>query len=671
MLFSRVFPEWEVGLNRKHSDITIILPEIDDDTVRDKSGNASSTNLSNRKGQGYRWIGYKTGKNKFLKLEAKSAEAVVSGLYALLQEQLGVKFIHPKQTLIAPQKIWPLKDNFSFSGQPLFPNRGFHLHTLHPVELTEQLHNPDYPDAFDDVAAYLDWLARNGQNSFQFFLLRGIDRKAWIPHIKRIVEYAHLRGIRCGVEISISMLQQQAFQVVTLLCPYPPHKKQVEDTLEWLFQIPWDFITVESMTGEHLPLIGKISPGTQRHLEKLVVEQYKRPLLFATHVIGESGGLKVRRPFNPSSGILIHTVMCYSVSEPRAPVYGNKNQRFMLDAAREEIKKRETWYWPESSYWVAFDSSVPLFLLPYLESRWNDINTMHELRLDGHLTFSTGWEWGYWLVDWSIARWSWLYSYNGKSIKNSPTSTMAEIFKDPVMARDWKRALDVQNHFLKELELIRYMSASTPFAEFPLPLSRPFQPAPCFSYRWLLKKATPEKVQEILKGPVTDLERYASSMHVIIGRLERRACLLQTKKNNNQELKQLSDELITALKVSALRAEHRALTLRAIASKRRGGAAYKGRFGDFNQYLSKARELRWQAMILVREREAYYRYPVELLAGKRQSLTAYPFGYLYTTGNLFFWEREEEQARSERFDPFFMNIWDIRKTIGFESLFFK
>jgi len=113
--------------------------------------------------------------------------------------------------------------------------------------------------------------------------------------------------------------------------------------------------------------------------------------------------------FDSKTGLLLHSVMCYSVSEPKAPVYGNVNQRFVLERAKQENSRRETWYWPESAYWVAFDNSVPLFLLPYLDARWGDMETMERIGVANHLTFSSGWEWGYWLIDWSIARWSWRY----------------------------------------------------------------------------------------------------------------------------------------------------------------------------------------------------------------------------------------------------------------------
>ena len=422
-LLRRIFPQADITLNRAG---TVIL-QLPDRMTRAAMGSLPD--------QGYHWRSSREGARTVLHLHAVSPEGVSAGLYGLLQEQLKIRFVHPRQTVFPHYRNWPLPVAFSFSGQPRFRHQGFHLHTLHPMELTEQLHDPHHPGGFEDVAAYLDWLARNGQNSFQFFLLREVDRAAWPAHARRIVAYAHSRGIRCGVEISLAMLQQQAFQAITLLQPLPTHRRQVEQTLAWLFQAPWDFITLESMMGEHLPLISRLLPSAQRHLEQLVDRQYGRPLLYATHVIRGRGDEKVRRPLHPASGILIHTVMCYAASEDKAPVYGNRNQCFMLEAARAEVAGRQTWYWPESSYWVGFDSSVPLLLLPYLDSRWDDIQVMGKVGVHGHLTFSTGWEWGYWLVDWSIARWSWQYRDNGRLRGTSPLSRLDELLPDRELRR--------------------------------------------------------------------------------------------------------------------------------------------------------------------------------------------------------------------------------------------
>ena len=67
---------------------------------------------------------------------------------------------------------------------------------------------------------------------------------------------------------------------------------------------------------------------------------------------------------------------------------------------------RRVKYHPESAYWISADVDVPLFLPEFLYSRWLDVhNLVSEARqnglppLYGHLMFSSGHEWGYWLTE--------------------------------------------------------------------------------------------------------------------------------------------------------------------------------------------------------------------------------------------------------------------------------
>jgi len=368
---------------------------------------------------------------------------------------------------------------------------------------------------------------------------------------------------------------------------------------------------------------------------------------------------------------MIHTVMCYSASEPKAPVYGNKNQRFMLEAAIAESKRRETWYWPESSYWVGFDTSVPLLLLPYLDARWSDIETMSALGVSGHLTFSSGWEWGYWLTDWSIARWSWQLKDNGRIRPTAPLSRLAELNRDRELQRLIEQALRLQNRYLKGKELLRFMAALTPFSELPPPFNKPFQPEPKFRYAWLLNDATPTEAAEALTQPVADLERYALRMGEVVGLLEGRIGQMRAAGRIEGTQLTLMSELERGLRVTSLRAGHRALTLRALLAKRREHAGNSNHSSASGPLLARARLLRQQAQSLVQRQEGIYRYPLDQVARRRVSMTAYPFGYLYPASRLYFWEREEEQIEHERFDALFMNLWDVRRTLGLGSLFFK
>ena len=416
-LLRRGFPNARVTLNAPGSRIRIVLPEAEQLLQHSVQRKKQHTRypLLHSPWQGYRWNSHRDKRGIELRLHASSLQGVACGLYGLLQERLGFKFIHPRQTIFPHHNSWPLPPNFQWKAAPRFEKRGFHLHTLHPTELAEQLNNPDYSSALADVKEYLDWLARNGQNVMQFYLLRGADTVAWTDHAQRFVGYAHSRGIMVGVAFSLSMIQQRAYQAINLLRAFPSYHSQIDASLARLFLVKWDFVTLEPTMGEYLPDLGTLLPETFDYLVSQVTGRYRTRLFYATHVIRRAterlpSCLSEPSRTGPGIGILIHTVMNYAVTDPKAPVYGNKNLAFMLERAVLEIKSHETWYWPESSYWIAYDSSVPLLLLTYLDARWRDMNTMEKIGIPGLLTFSSGWEWGYWLIDWSIARWSWRYT---------------------------------------------------------------------------------------------------------------------------------------------------------------------------------------------------------------------------------------------------------------------
>lgn len=657
-LLKQGFPSARVSLNDRRAAIRLVLPE----PVPTPPG----TTL-NSKDQAYCWTSRAVGGAIVLSLSATSSEGIRNGLYGLLQERLGYRFIHPRQTIVPRHGTWPLPRRFHWRAIPRFANRGFHLHTLHPIELTSQIHEPDHPGAQADLRQYVDWLARNGQNTVQFFLLRGIDRERWPLHARELVKYAHQRGVRVGVEISLSMLQQQAFQAVKLLRPF--HRRQIDRSLEWLFQVPWDFVTLESATGEHLPRLDRLTPSLRNHVAERVTRRYGARFFHATHVIRPGGREANGKPptvndLPPSAGILVHTVMCYSASEPKAPVYGNCSQRFMLTLAGREALRRETWYWPESSYWVAFDNSVPQFILSYLTARHQDITTMERLGVDGHLTFTSGWEWGYWLVDWSIARWSWRHVTGGREEPTAPLSVLGSLFPGQRSRQLWNEALSLQEHYLKGRELLRYTAALAPFSEMPWPFNKPFQPEPPFRYNWLLNSADDTEARAVIRGPVADLEEFSTKMERLAADIGR-----ESERQDSDELTRIGRELERSLRVTALRAKHRALTIRAIFAQRKlSKAARPGNAATL--HLSEAARVRQRTLAMVKEQEAGYRYPTADLARRRPDLTAYGFGYLYPVSELHFWRREEEQARQGRYDARFMNLWDFRRTLGLESLFF-
>ena len=693
-LLKKGFPSAAVSLNNPNAlvHITVSAGSGENRALQDSFAKDRAYNYLQYPGHQYQWVStFKNGR-VVLSLKSPSFQGVSFGLYGLLQEKLGFKFYHPKKTIVPFHKQWPLPVNFDWQAFPRFDKNGFHIHSLHPIELEEQLHNPDYPHAAEDLKEYIDWLARNQQNTFQFYLLRDIDRSRWIRHTADLVSYAHKRGIEAGLEFSLFKIQQHAFQALKLLRFFPSYKHQIDNTLSWIFRVNWDFVTVDFSMGEYLPDIGELMPGLKTYLIRQVTEKYKTKLMAPTHVIGSQHWCRTG-PSDPGenasnygylkTGILIHTVMFYAIDEPAAPVYGDINFRDMLCRAINENKQRETWYWPESAYWVSFDNSVPLLLLPYLDARWSDMNTMKRIGVDNHLTFSSGWEWGYWLVDWSIARWSWSHIENGSVQKTSPLSVLEDLFPDTRMRLLFQRALELQNYYLKNRGLIGFMSALDPSAELPWPFNSQFQPRPFFSSSWLLYKASDAEAEKIAASTVSELETYAREMNAVVKGLEletERIYTVKTVKTGTHpiflqnmgcvpvftEVPLIARELTRALEVTALRAQHRSLTIRALLAQRKGHW-WLPATNQAGGLLREAAGVRMKALELVRRQEKTYRYPVSLIARKRKNFTAYHFGYLYPASDLFFWRREEEQVRHRRFDAFYMNIWDFLRISGVES----
>lgn len=588
-------------------------------------------------------------------VSASTPEGISNGIYALLQHKLGFRFYHPKNTYIPIYDKWPLPTRFTMNGQPLFNNIGFHLHTMHPIELTEPLFNPNVPFGTEEVKQYIDWLARNGQNTWQFWILRTANREKWPAYAEKYVRYAHDRGIRTGAVISLSTLQQKAFQAISLLKP-ELYKRQIDKNLKWLMQVPFDYVCIDFTMGEYLPDLAELMPRYKKYMMDEIHNRYGREVFENTHVI--------KRKPSPSpqySGVLIHSVMFYSLTDTKAPVYGNSNIRFMLDMLKKDTALRRTWYWPESSYWVTFDTSVPLFLLPYLSSRHDDIELLKNEDIDGHITFTSGWEWGYWITDYSIAQWCWQITDDGRTAHQDEDFVLTELFGDK-SKKLWHQAFLLQQKYLKDDNLISLTAAKTPFQELPYPFNRSFQPGGGYS---LFRSALPFWGRKYREGTSAQAKLLDDFGKRFMQTADALAAL--TPPDNDFMKDTLRSEIINAMRITALRAMHREHTLLA-------GAYRNVYLPDSSEYfydcqLRSAKDIRKKAEQIVKTQELIYRYPISMIARRADTHTAYGFGYLYPVSDLYFWKREEKQAERGRFDAFFMNIWSFFRTLGLDGLF--
>jgi hypothetical protein len=649
-----------IPLNNQSAQVLLVLPVINSDSANRLNHFAQKANFPYRNypEHNYTWAISGNGNQLIYKLTATSWQGVSFGLYGLLQEHLGFKFYHPKQTII-PHWVngWRADEKpVTFSGMPLFDKKGFHLHTEHPIELTEQLMDPATPHAIEDIKQYMDWLVRNGQTYFEFCLLNDIDRKVWPTHAKAFVDYAHSRGLLAAADLSLHMIQQKTFQLYN---GPGNHKKQIEKNLKWLLQADWDFFNMEFSTAEFIAGNAKKKEELRQYIIAWLLQHSHTKLMGRQHVVKHENEMGHKRKsfawdsaslaLDKQRGVLSHTVMFYDMTEPNAPVYENKNQRHQFEFLLNQMKERETWYYPESAYWVTFDNSIPLFLLPYLSARLSDIDTCVKYGVPGHITFSSGWEWGYWLFDWSIARWSWQYSYNGQPEKRTPdmyaqqTSTNKE-------ANLLNKALQIQQQYLKDSTLMQWMTAMTITDEVNLKfLANEYEPRPNWSYKYLARKANDSIVTLVRNKILPQLQAFA----------DKSATIAADMLPDNDSI---ASEWRDGIEITGLRARHRYFTLQYTLSKREAAIKHQKFAGD--SLLLKAAEVRAQAQQIINRRQQHYRFPLSLIAAKRWDHTSYHFGYLYLASNLHFWQREEEQARKNKYSAWFMNVWNIGRIAG-------
>jgi len=605
----------------------------------------------------FQWSSTETDNQISILLTSPSYEGLSSGLYALLQEKLGFRFYHPRETVIPNLTEWPLPTTWSWEAQPRFVKRGFHIHTMHPLEITEPLLDEHYPKGGKIIREYIDWLARNGQNYFEFNLLNSVSLDSWLPYAKQFVNYGHERGVIIGLDISLHMIQQKAYQLyVKKPKSFKSKEKQILSNLEQLKTAGFDVFNIELSSTEY-------TSGNSSKRYKLVdrILEWGRTnnvkIMGRAHIV-KKGDAVLNYSGEPSKtkdsdrGVMIHTVMFYGLHEDKAPCYGNDNLKHMYELLKKEQQQRETWYFPESAYWVSFDNSVPMTLLPYLSSRHKDIEIVTREQVEGHLTFSSGWEWGYWLFDWSIARWSWDYQET-----THPTDALDLLVKGKTIQQSLQQLHDLQEEYFKEQELIRYLAAQSVMDEVPKKLSKEFQPRPHWRYDYLFRKASEEELEGLTQKAIIPLGNF-------IDEYGKTLAAMRLQIDSKQEVQPVLEELHDGLLVTLLRAKHRKACLQAIKARRLSRIHGKRSDQSYLNILEQATVARQEALLIVRKREALYRYDEQELTTKRKGHTAYHFGYLFPVQDLHFWEREEGQIKENKWGFLYKNIWNIGRIIG-------
>jgi hypothetical protein len=296
-------------------------------------------------------------------------------------------------------------------------------------------------------------------------------------------------------------------------------------------------------------------------------------------------------------------------------MYGNKNFHHIRDFMLEQKDRRPTWFYPETSYFIALDIDVPLLLTDYLVTRAEDTKFLAENNIEGQLNFSTGQEVGYWLMDWTFAL------LNNRDYAFDPLIGVKLLGED---VTQWKKITDFQTEYFTKKHAIGIVT----FADFGTELM--------------------PGVHQILKrNMLSDLKKDHSKLQSEIALLQETVdAIPQDATIKDPELKALWN--VTKLRV--LHAYHTRQALNNTTTK--------------ETFLKAASQVRSQAQAEIDFiYQNYNRYPEAKIFEANYNPTAYGFGYAYTVRNLYYWNREEESIRNSKFSFSFMPLYGVKDVL--------
>lgn len=558
------------------------------------------------------------------------------GAYALL-EALGARFLHPMQEYVPSLGRVALPRELSVVRKPAFAQRGVQLHTLHPIEYLEPFNFPGERN-FAEARVLIDWLVKTGQNHLQWVLLETAPLGA---HTQDILDYAHGRGLKVGVAVQVwggAALQNN----YVLVKDEANWQAQMDASLEKLLAYDWD--VVELALGEFLSAepqaviewldhatekLATLAPEVQVNVQNHV-GNYEQ--LYVTYQGKEEYYYHLPKHCDSRLGQSVHTLSLFDLYRDWA-TYAHPNFHLQREYLLEVLQTRRTLYFPESAYWITADVDVPLFLPEYVHARWLDIQRLVADTaklglppLHGHLLFSSGHEWGYWMTDYLTAKMLW-----------EPTRPLADFFEHAAASLGSCRAevgasltefTALQTEGLFERRLLPYVQGEDIVVDLGYlaglethPKRIPFEDVFAMS---------PEERASFEKDVVAGLDGMATAIAPLEADLAARC------RGADEAVSPWCEELRDGYSIVRLRLAHSSALYRAVLDRANGG--------DGLALLDEASRLSAAARAVVAGREPHYRFELSRLVDAYPNATFYPYGYLRQAHTLCLWTRQELQA---------------------------
>ena len=569
---------------------------------------------------------------------APDARNLAHGGYALLEE-LGARFFHPMQELIPSFPGVFIPKTLSSDRASPFKVRGLQLHLLHPIEYFATIHEPS-DKHLAEAKRVIDWLVKTGQNHIQWWLLKGVDWEANKPHVTAIIDYAHARGVTVWAVAQLwggASLQGG----ISLVDEEDGWQAQLETRLDHILELPFDGIELglgEFFATDPAKLIEWLNHATaytgQKGAELAVVNHVGNyPDLYVDYQGKTEFFYFLPRYADPNLINTVHTVFLFDLYR-EGGMYNHPNFHAHREFLFEELPKRKVQYLPESAYWVTADVDVPAFLPEYIRSRWIDIHNLDaDIRqkglppLHGHIMFSSGHEWGYWLTDYLAAKMLWepekeldsfIRAYTG--VYGSCSADFHKVFSD---------FLELQTKYLFDQKLIPYISGEDVYDDLGVAIKKDTHP-PRLRFEEAL--AMTEEARAAFEA--SDLAKVREMADAI---LPLEATAQAACRGSDKALAPFCSEIADGIEIVRLRLLHSAKLYEAVFEHARGG-------GRAQALLDEAAAITDQAAKVIARREAAYRFDKERLTGAYENPTIYKFGYLRQAHTQCLWRRQEEQA---------------------------
>ncbi len=578
-------------------------------------------------------------------IEVRAADALGAqyGAAAAL-EALGYRFRHPFDPAVP---VTPTLDRTAVDGAIHAPEtrvRGMHLHTLHPIESYFAFWEPS-PGSTSDAHRIIDWVIKNRGNYVQWAALDDIleaDRgAAWKPFTRELIDYAHARGVRIGLDVELFGLSnlQLAFDLVDTDPASSPVADQIAARLPLITDgLPFDVYDLsfgEFFNADPQVFIAAVDEvQAQLAVRAPQAEMHALIHVGAEQIVSYMGEdllyyflVKYASPAIVSD---VHTTMFYDLFEPTSGAYHHTD--FSAHRAylyEQQCAGRRPAYHPETAYWVAFDNSVPQYMPLYVRNRWLDLRELRaqspcpDIPLDNQLLFSTGWEWGYWLNDVTSLRASY-------ELPASPDQLVADAFgidlaraTAPVLA-----LVDLQHVYLHERSLAAYVAGRDVAIDAGRQLNIVSQPDR-ITFADVVGGSDPSSA-------IAQLHEYADALAPLVARLDAIDFPAQAGR--------WTDELRDGFHIDQLRVQFVIATYDAVTAFVAGDTARaRRRADDAAGVLADARRV-------VAHRHAdlhdtHRRRLVDKASAENPNRTFYQYGYLYNADTLCFWQRELVQVQ--------------------------